>query len=109
MCVYFSVNVYIAPSKQRKHPYKMKASQHFVDQLTTGVRVLADKHGADMVATSSPWSIFFAISAALCQGQRHHVDMDEDPVFRAERWTLKDNHIATATKAAIRKALSATA
>jgi hypothetical protein len=87
----------------------MKATTHFVDQLTKGAAILRDKHGAETLRTASPWAVFFAISAALCQGQRHHVDMDEDERFRAERKDLKDTHIETATKAAIRAALASTA
>ena len=78
----------------------MKASKQFVDHLTEGVKALKARHGWERVANSAVWSVFWAISDKT---DREVKDWSTSP-FHAERAALKDAHIETAMKAALKAA-----
>lgn len=82
----------------------MKASAHFVSVLTTGIRKLNEKFGPDTIAATPRWTIFYAVSDAVTHGCEHNAKilMDRDDAFHSERMTLKDVHIETAIKVALK-------
>ena len=84
----------------------MKASQHFIDTITQGIRLLRAKYGADTVAECKPWALFHAVGDSCRPGMTHNakVDMPLNEAFHAECRELNDAHIETAIKAAIRQA-----
>lgn len=86
----------------------MKASDHFQARLREGVRACADKYGAEEVRGARPWSVYFVIHDALVDGHQHNAKINlggVDPAWSAEAKELKDAHIETAIKAAVRTEL----
>lgn len=82
----------------------MKASPHFIAVLAQGIELLRVKYGADAVAACKPWQLFWAVSDSVSPGHRHNakVDMPEDAAWAAEKAQLRDVHIETAIKTALK-------
>jgi hypothetical protein len=84
----------------------MIASPGFVRQIVDGICALREKYGREAVDAASPWAIYYAIHDSVSPGFQHNrrVDLPDNPAFHEEARSMKDAHIATAIKAAIRKA-----
>jgi len=82
----------------------MKASNEFGNQLVAGIRALVEKYGKQ-VLDMNEYQIYFAVYDSVTEGHEHNakVNLPGNAAFSAEAFTLNDNNIGTAMRAALSK------